>query len=154
MEISQIPLIVAFFLWLVFLGKSVLTVGNMMSRGIPWSNRSCLFCKGAELVRYFFIHCVAATSVWSFLKRFTVVWVISALMEELLHEWNKGYVGGLSLRGKVIWHCIPAAVCCGLSMEWNKRIFEETATETVKLQEIIFAFLYSWVSQIPLFIGC
>ena len=85
----KVPKRVAFFLWTAAHGR-ILTLDNLMLRGLSLSNRCCMCCCFAESVGHLPIHCPVAYSLWvQMLQAFGIQWVMPGLVESLVSCWSK-----------------------------------------------------------------
>ena len=59
----KIPKMVAFFMWIAAYGR-ILTLNNLMLRGLSLVNRCCMCCCKEETVDHLLRHCLVAHSLW------------------------------------------------------------------------------------------
>ena len=57
------PKRVAFFMWIAAHGQ-ILTLDNLMLRGLPLVNQCCMCCCNEEIVDHLLLHCLVAHSSW------------------------------------------------------------------------------------------
>ena len=57
------PKRVAFFMWIAAHGQ-ILTLDNLMLRGLSLVNQCCMCCCNEEIVDHLLLHCLVAHSSW------------------------------------------------------------------------------------------
>ena len=103
---TKAPLRVAFFVWLVALGK-ILTVGNLRKKNMVLVNRCRMCKKDEESIDHWLLHCEYAQFLWdAFFSRFGFAWVMPRGVVDLLHCW---WLGGRS-RSNVVWKMVPTVI--------------------------------------------
>ena len=66
----------------------ILTLDNLMLRGLPSANRCCMCCCNAESLDHLLLFCPIAHSLWMYMLRlFGIDWVMSCLVMDLLFCW-------------------------------------------------------------------
>ncbi|XP_042986159.1 uncharacterized protein LOC122314694 [Carya illinoinensis] len=115
----KVPFKVAFFCWVVSLGK-VLTTENLRRRGMYIAN-CCVMCKkDGESVNHLSLHCEAIYLWKEVLNRTGFLWVMPKEVVDLLVGW-KGLKG--SKNAVHVWKIIPSCLMCCLWLERNGRCF-------------------------------
>lgn len=97
---SILPSKYRFHLWLAYLNK-VLTLDNLVKKGVQLVNRCSLGCQNMESASHLFMHCPFAFHIWGFfLGRFRLFWVMPERVAQLLEMWFSIPHIGLSQRGR------------------------------------------------------
>ncbi|CAL8157247.1 unnamed protein product [Prunus armeniaca] len=123
---AKSPPKVKVFVWLVALGK-VNTLDLVQRKGpfMYLSPQWCVLCKHCEEnVDHLFLHCPFSLSLWGLLWREVgTVWVIPKGCSDFLCShfvvWGKGK------RASTLWGCLVHYVFWNISLERNRRIFED-----------------------------
>ena len=143
----KVPMRVAFVLWTAAHGR-ILTLDNLMLRGLSLANRCCMCCCFAESVGHLPIHCPVAYSSWvQMLQAFGIQWVMPGLVESLVFCWSKiGWGNFLLTYG--IWFL---AVWCGL-FGWKEtgallRLWRERLISYKLSAKILFEWARCWGSS-------
>ena len=84
----KVPKRVAFFMWTAAHGR-ILTLDDLMLRGLPLANRCCMCCCSVESVDHLLIHCPVAYSLWvHMLQAFGIQRVMSGSVVSLVSCWS------------------------------------------------------------------
>lgn len=134
------------------LGK-VLTIDNLMARGMPIPNMCSMCCSDTDLVAHVFLHCQVAHSLWSFfISRFRRGWIIYTSMWQLLEDGVKGalptYLIEASCYGE-------ASLLLCYELIWQERncqVFENSALDLWMLLIRDISQLHAWLSHLQLFL--
>jgi hypothetical protein len=86
---SKAPLRVAFFVWLVALGK-ILTLDNLRKKNMILVNRCGMCKKNDEFIYHLLLHCECAQFLWSAFTRFGLAWAMPRGAVDLLQCWWSG----------------------------------------------------------------
>ena len=66
----------------------ILTLDNLMLRGLPLANCCCMCCCNAESLDHLLLFCLIAHSLWMYMLRlFGIDWVMPGLVVDLLFCW-------------------------------------------------------------------
>jgi hypothetical protein len=135
---------IAFFTWTVALGK-ILTIDNLMRRGLTLVNWCCLCKKSEETVNYFLIHCEFTSEIWHLvLTFFGVLWVMSSNVVELLQCWK---TQGQGQSNEAIWKVIPTLLMQSIWRERNRCLFKDRESNVLKLKSFFLSALLDWVAS-------
>ena len=67
----------------------ILTLDNLMLRGLSLANRCCMCCCNEESVDHLLLHCPVAHSLWmQILQVFGIQWVMPSSVESLVFCWS------------------------------------------------------------------
>ena len=136
----KIPKRVAFFMWTAAHGR-ILTLDNLILRGLPLVNRCCMCCCNKETVDHLLLHCPVAHSLWvRMLQVFGIQWVMPGSMESLVSCWSF-WLGKFSSN---IWNMVPGCLMWVVWMERNRHSFEAKEKSNVQLQAICHSTLFDW----------
>jgi hypothetical protein len=84
---TKVPLKVAFFAWVVALGK-ILTLDNLRKRQVIAIDRCCMCKKSGDSVDHLFLHCEVACVLWNAIFiRFNFSWVMPRRVVDLFPCW-------------------------------------------------------------------
>ena len=85
---AKVPKRVAFFMWTATHGQ-ILTLDNLISRGLPLANRYCMCCCNEESMDHLLQHCPVAHFLWvQMLQVFGIQWVMPGSVESLVFCWG------------------------------------------------------------------
>ena len=116
----------------------ILTLDNLMLRGLPLVNRCCMCCCNEEYVNHLLLHCPVAHSLWvQMLQVFRTQWVMPGSVESLVFCWSN-WLGKFS---SDIWNMVPGYLMWVVWMERNRRSFEAKEKSLVQLQVAKVLFL-------------
>lgn len=142
---SLIQLKVSFFMWELWWDRAP-TVDNLIRQGMIMSNRCCLCCSDAESSGHLFLHCPWVVPLWSyFIGRFSVVWMQSCSLKDLLSSWQFQSIRAESVQSRELWMLILAAVCWLVWEERNRRTFEDQSRLSRIIIDTILSILYEWL---------
>lgn len=120
---SPVPTKVSFFVWLAYWEK-ILPVDKLIARGFFHPNRCVMCYKDAESANRLLVHCPVASMIWNFfLNQFGLCWVMQENLKQVLQDWKGCNLKALSMRRRVLWKCIPFAICWVIWRERIDRIF-------------------------------
>jgi len=119
---------VAFFVWVVALGK-ILTHDNLRKMNFMVIDWCCMCKKSGESIKHLLLHCKVARDPWSYaLTLFSVEWIMSRMVLELLTSWGASFGYGPA---KEVWRLIPWFLMWCIWRKWNERHFEDVETSMV-----------------------
>jgi hypothetical protein len=131
---SKAPPRVAFFVWMVALGK-ILTLDNLRKKNMILVNRCGMCKKNDEFIDHLLLHCECAQFLWNaFFTRFGLAWAMPRGAVDLLQCW---WSGGRS-RSAVVWKMVPLCIMWCLWSERNERFFEDSKRS---LEDLLHFFL-------------
>ena len=119
----------------------ILTLDNLMLRGLPLANKWCMCCCNKESVDHLLLHCPVARSLWvQMLQVFGIQWVMPGSVESLVFCWSN-WLGKFS---SDIWNMVPGYLMWVVWMERNRRSFEAKEKLLVQLQALYQSTLFDW----------
>jgi hypothetical protein len=84
---TKAPPRVAFFVWLVALGK-IIMLDNLRKKNMVLVNRCGMCKKDEESIDHLLLHCACAQFLWNaFFNRFGLAWVMPQGVANLLRSW-------------------------------------------------------------------
>ena len=87
--------------------EQILTLDNLMLRGLILVTRCCLCCSNAESVDHLLLLCLIAHSLWMYMLRlFGIEWVMPGLVVDLLFCWYHW----LGKHSSNIWDLVPGCL--------------------------------------------
>jgi hypothetical protein len=132
---------VAFFAWLVTLGK-ILTLDNLRKKHIILVDRCCMCKRNGESVDHLLLHCDVAYALWSTL--FTCVsmsWVMPRRVIDLFACW---WTSGRP-RSATIWKMVATCLFWCVWKERNNMCFEDFDRSLEDILTSFFHILYLWI---------
>lgn len=122
---------------------------------LPMVSRFCIIKRQEETLSHLFLHCRFAFEMWGcILSRFGRSWEMPRIVNQLVEFWQSAFKGDLSPRGKLFWDCVPHVVCWVI---WNERdacTFQDKESSFCSVVERVVSLIFSWLSHLPLFVGC
>ncbi|XP_010248435.1 PREDICTED: uncharacterized protein LOC104591337 [Nelumbo nucifera] len=133
-----------FLVWTMALDKC-LSRSNLLRRGIPIPDASCVLCGTVEeSTEHLYLHCPFSLQIWLHsLKALGANWVLPRSVKDHLCSWK---LNGLSKRGKLMWKTIPAAILRSIWAERNSRIFCNRYKDVDHVIQRAVGKLISWIS--------
>ena len=139
-----LELVFYFFTWEIVWGR-ILTVDTLMKRGWKMVNK-CSFCKDTEeFANHILIHCDKTRNLWTFLLAvFGLVWVLPALVRNLLLQWKIKKVKGLHKKKTAVWCLAQICLFWCIWKEHNWRVFEDEELSHQRVKDFFIWLLLEW----------
>lgn len=110
------------FFWLAS-HNSILTIDNLIRRGLKFPNRCELCQKEGESVDHLFFHCSFTREIWCKMwEKWKINWVMKKSIKDIIWQWN--YPTKCQII-KNLWSLTLLMICWGIWKERNNRIFRE-----------------------------
>ena len=117
-------------MWTAAHGR-ILTLDNLMRRGLSLVNRCYMCCCNEESVDHLLLHYPVAHSLWvQMLQVFGIQWVMSGSMESLVFCWSY-WLGKFT---SDIWNMVPNCLMWVVWMKRNRHSFKAKEKLFVQLQ--------------------
>lgn len=84
-------------------------------------------------------------------KKIYFHWASPPSLPSMFEAWFNGLKGCLSPKGRILWLSIPHIVYWFIWMYHNACAFDYKESSLSKLKDRVLAFLFRWVSHLPMF---
>ena len=119
----------------------ILTLDNLMLRGLSLVNRCYMCCCNEKSVDYLLLHYPVTHSLWvQMLQVFGIQWVMPGSMESLVFCWSY-WLGKFT---SDIWNMVPSCLMWVVWMERNRCSFEAKEKSFVELQALCQSTIFYW----------
>lgn len=140
-RVVAVPPKVGFFMWTLVRGR-VLTVENLIKRGLHIVNR-CVLCQAMdESVEHLFNNCNVTKEIWAFFGGAFKVNFLTA--SDIAGKLSMKPDAGLTRVGRKYWETCIHAVTWGIWMERNSRIFEGKNRTAAQIISDIKRLIWDW----------
>ena len=149
------PKRVSFLLWTTVWDR-ILTIDNLVKRGLSLINWCCLCRCNGDIVDHLLLHCKFAHTLWTvewnfyfLFFMFGIQWVMLKEVASLLFTWRNW----LGKQFSNIWNMVPACLMWKIWRVCNTHTFEDIERPLDLLKSLLVGTLFEW-SRIWVYTSC